>query len=89
MNNTAEQQHEFGIKDSYEKGSFEEQRDLSLKVKKMQRRVKAKEHKEEYLVELESLKGKRHWDSIHHVQNLTKGYLSKVAQNFYSNLKRG
>ena len=54
MNNMAEQQHVFGTKDSYEKRSFEEQRDLSLKVKKMKRRVKAKEYKEECLVELES-----------------------------------
>ena len=68
----------FGVKGSYEYRSLEEQCDLSLKVK---------EYKEEYLVELESLKGKTHWDSNkkRHVHDLPKqGYLSKAVRNVYS-----
>ena len=75
------EQHVLVVKGSYEKCSLEEQRDLPLKVK---------ECKEEYLVELESLKGKTHWDSKRkcHVQDLPKqGYLSKAVRNFYSDLK--
>ena len=75
------EQHVFGVKGSYEKRSLEEQCNLSLKVK---------ECKDEYLVELESLKGKAHWDSKRkrHIQGLPKlGYLSKVVRNFCSNLK--
>ena len=67
------EQHVFGVKGSYEKRSLEEQRNLSLKIK---------ECKEEYLVVLESLKGKTHWDSKRkcHVQDLPKqGYLSKAV----------
>ena len=76
------EQHVFELNGSYEKNSLEEQRDLSLKVK---------ECKEEYLVELESLKGKTHWDSKRkrHARDIPKkqGYLSKAVQNFYSNLR--
>ena len=43
------EQHVFGVKGLYEKRSLEEQRDLSLK---------AKECKEECIVEMETLKGK-------------------------------
>ena len=59
------EQHVFGVKGSQEKRRLEEERDLSLKVK---------ECKKEYLVELESLKGKTHWDSKRkrHVQDLPK-----------------
>ena len=75
------EQHVFGVKGLYEKRSLEEQRDLSLK---------AKECKEECIVEMETLKGKTHWDSKRkrHVQDLPKkGYLSKAVRNFYLNLK--
>ena len=59
------EQHVLGVKGSYENRSLQEQCDLSLKVK---------ECKEEYLVELESLKGKTHWDSKskRHVKDLPK-----------------
>ena len=75
------EQYVFGVKGSYEKRSLKEQCNLSLKVK---------ECKEEYLVELESLKGKTYWDSKRkrHVQDLLKQvYLSKAVWYFYSNLK--
>ena len=75
------EQHVFGVKGLYEKRSLEEQRDLSLK---------AKERKEECIVEMETLKGKTHWDSKIkcNVPDLPKkGYLSKAVRNFYLNLK--
>ena len=49
-----------------------------------------KQCKEEYLVELEYLKGKMHLDSKRkrHVHDSPKqGYLSKAVGNIYSNLK--
>ena len=76
------EQHVFGVECLYGKPSLEEQRDLSLKIK---------ECKEGYLVELEFLKGKTHWDSKRkrHVQDLPKqAYLSKAVQNFLFKLKR-
>ena len=64
-----------GDKGSYEKYSLDEQQELGLKVN---------EFKEQYLVEVEALKGKTHWDAR---RNQTKhGYLTKAVRSFYSNL---
>jgi len=70
----------FGDKGSYEKYSLDEQQELGLKVN---------EFKEQYLVEVEALKGKTHWDAKRkrHVPDQPKhGYLTKAVWSFYSNL---
>jgi len=70
----------FGDKGSYEKYSLDEQQELGLKVN---------EFKEQYLVEVEALKGKNHWDAKRkrHVPDQPKhGYLTKAVRSFYSNL---
>ena len=76
-----EEQRVFGQKTSYEKYSLLERRELALKVK---------ECKEEYIAELESMRGKTHWDPKRkrHVQDTPKqGYLTKAVRSFYVNLK--
>ena len=70
----------FGDKGSYEKNSLDEQQELGLKVN---------EFKEQYLVEVEALKGKTHWDAKRklHVPDQPKhGYLTKAVRSFYLKL---
>ena len=71
----------FGDKGSNEKYSLDEQQELGLKVN---------EFKEQYLVEVEALNGKTHWDAKRkrHVPDQPKhGYLTKAVRSFYSNLR--
>ena len=70
----------FGDKGSYEEYSLDEQQELGLKVN---------EFKEQYLVEVEALKGKTQWDAKrkrHVPYQLKLGYLTKAVRSFYSNL---
>ena len=70
----------FGGKGSYEKYSLVERRDLGLKVQ---------EFKQQYLLELEALKGKTHWDAkrkCHVTDQPKQGYLTRAVRSFYSNL---
>ena len=73
-------EHIFGGKGSYEKYSLVERQDFGLKVK---------EFKQQYLLELEALKDKTHWDTKRkcHVPDQPKqGYLTRAVRSFYSNL---
>ena len=71
----------FGEKGKYEKYSHAEQQELGAKVK---------EFKQQYLSELEALKGKTHYDNKRkrHVPDQPKqGYVTAAVRSFYSNLK--
>ena len=71
----------FGEKGKYEKYSLAEQQELGAKVK---------EFKQQYLSELEALKGKTHYDykRKRHVPDQPKqGYVTAAVRSFYSNLK--
>ena len=71
----------FGEKGKYEKYSIAEQQELGAKVKEL---------KEQYLSELEALKGKTHYDykRKRHVSDQPKqGYVTAAVQSFYSDLK--
>lgn len=69
----------FGVKGSYEKYSLVERRDLGLKIK---------EFKQQYLLELEALKRKTHWDDKRKcdVPDQPKQGLKRAFRSFYSNL---
>ena len=65
----------FGDKGGYEKYSLNERRELGLKVK---------EFKQEYMLEVEALKGKTHWDARRkrHVPDQPKeGYLTRAVHS--------
>ena len=70
----------FGGKGSYEKYSLVERRDLDLKVK---------EFKQQYLLELEALKGKTHWNAKTKCRTRsTKTWLLEAAvRSCYSKLR--
>ena len=68
------------LKKSWHAYFLDEQQELGLKVH---------EFKEQYLVEVEALKGKTHWDAKRkrHVPDQQKhGYFTKAVRSFYSNL---
>ena len=70
----------FGGKGSYEKYSLVERRNFGLKVK---------EFKQQYLLGLEALKDKNHWDTKRkcYVPDQPKqGYLTRAVRSFCSNL---